>query len=98
MLPIIVNRKPYKDSDLMPLTAVKDSRICLENRSYQKYKWNQKRCLASVGSEPSVEDGINSFPNDKILDLSKLKAFADDKGGSKREICSVKIEWKTLWE
>ena len=22
---------------------------------------------------------VNSFPNDKILDLSKLKAFADDK-------------------
>ena len=22
---------------------------------------------------------INSFPNDKILDLTKLKAFADDK-------------------
>ena len=24
-------------------------------------------------------EGVNSLPNDKILDLTKLKAFADDK-------------------
>ena len=27
----------------------------------------------------SVKRGLNSIPNDKILDLSKLKGFADDK-------------------
>ena len=27
----------------------------------------------------SMKRGLNSLPNNKILDLSKLKAFADDK-------------------
>ena len=37
-------------------------------------------------------DPINSLPNDKILDQSKLKAFADDKINVKKknEICSGK--------
>ena len=29
--------------------------------------------------ENKIEMGLNFFPNDKILDITKLKTFADDK-------------------
>ena len=32
-----------------------------------------------VNTDPDLISVLNSLPNDKILDLSKLKAFADDK-------------------
>ena len=49
--------------------------------------WNQPVC-PSVGVSVCVQNtsfcqsagrGINSLPNEKMLDWSKLKAFADDK-------------------
>ena len=41
-------------------------------------------------SEPcSVKRGLNSLPNDKILELTKLKAFADDKFNVSKMMRSV---------
>ena len=41
---------------------------------------------------------INPLPNDNFLDVTKLKAFADDKlNAAKRSFFSL-IEQKTLWE
>ena len=42
---------------------------------------------------------VNPFPNDKILDCSKLKVFADEKNKSDTKIESLFWEEKkTLWE
>ena len=42
---------------------------------------------------------INSLPNNKILDQSEFKAFADDKIILfSRNWNSFREEWKTLWE
>ena len=41
----------------------------------------------------------NSLPNDKILDLTKLKAFADDKLDGVNMMTSLSlIGYKTLWK
>ena len=42
--------------------------------------------------------GVNPFPNDKVLDETKFKAFADDKLNNKKIIFLSLIEWKTFWE
>ena len=39
----------------------------------------QKACFPGASKGVIVWEWVNSFPNDKILDWSKLKAFADDK-------------------
>ena len=41
---------------------------------------------------------FNSLPNAKILNLTKLKAFADDILNVKKWWFLSMIEWKTLWE
>ena len=38
------------------------------------------------------------LPNDKILDVTKFKAFADDKLNASKLIVFSLTEWKTLWE
>ena len=42
--------------------------------------------------------GFKSLPNDKILDVTKLKAFADDKIKVAQMTISVFDKVKTLWE
>ena len=44
-----------------------------------------------------VSETFNFFPNDKILDWSKLKAFADDKLNVAKMTNSPLIKQKTLW-
>ena len=41
---------------------------------------------------------FNSFPHNKILDLSKFKAFADDKINVTKKMKFVLGRVKTLWE
>ena len=41
---------------------------------------------------------VNPLPNDKILDVTKLKAFADDKLKVGRMMIVLLEDWKTLWE
>ena len=47
---------------------------------------------------PHEGDSFNSLPNDKILDWSKLKAFADDKINVANMMIFVFDRVKTLWE
>ena len=51
----------------------------------------QKACFPGVSKGVIVWEwvnrSINTLPNDKISDWSKLKAIADDKIDSKLEIC-----------
>ena len=42
--------------------------------------------------------GFNPFPHYKVLDQTKLKAFADDKLNVTKMIISVFDRVKTLWE
>ena len=39
----------------------------------------QKACFPEASKGVIVWEWVNSLPNDKLLDWSKLKAFADDK-------------------
>ena len=39
----------------------------------------QKVCFPGVSKGVIVWEWVNSLPNDKIVDVTKLKAFADDK-------------------
>ena len=41
--------------------------------------WTKIRQLILCSELQKVVTASNAFPNDKILDLAKLKAFADDK-------------------
>ena len=41
---------------------------------------------------------FNPFPNDKFFNMTKLKAFADDKLIATKMTISLLIELKTLWE
>ena len=43
----------------------------------------QKACFPGASNRIIVWEWINSLPNDKFLDWTKLKAFADDKIKSK---------------
>ena len=46
----------------------------------------------------SIKSAVNPLPNDKFLDMTKLKAFADTKlKVANRQFFSL-IEQKTLWE
>ena len=47
------------------------------------YLWIGKSLL-----NHEIEWSFNSLPNNKILDQSKYKAFADDKGDLDGKICS----------
>ena len=46
---------------------------------------------------PSIQS-LNPLPDDKILDQTKLKAFADDKFNVTKMIISVFDRVETLWE
>ena len=41
---------------------------------------------------------LNSLPNDKFLDVTKLKAFADEKLNLVKMTIFSLIQQKTLWE
>ena len=41
---------------------------------------------------------FNPLPNDKVLDMTKLKAFADDKLNIAKMTDPLVIEKKTLWK
>ena len=60
--------------------------------------------MFSKASFPDTSKGVilwkwvNSLPNDKTLDLTKVNAFADDKFNMARMTVSLFDEYKTLWE
>ena len=64
-----------------------------ENAGYQHFllfpQYFQKASFSSSLKVGSVWYGVNPFPNDKILDQTKLKAFADDKLNVTKMIISV---------
>ena len=55
--------------------------------------WSSTHCQTSnlESSKPNEfeENNFNTFPNEKILDVSKLKAFADDKLSIARMMISL---------